>query len=629
MSLRTGWILIVLAFWLGKAYGQQENLPGGERILSFKSLIFVDSSGILTVEENILVTALNININRGIFRALPMERNINNNTIEVSYRIISVKKNGIDEPYHIQNEDGYKVIYIGDEDVFLNPGVYLYTITYVTERQIGFFDQFDELNWNVTGNQWAFPIDTAMAKVILPESARILQSSCYTGSYGSTSRDCSAEQNYSNSMTWSAFNLGEKQGLTVAVGFPKDIIPKPVIPENMKPMALMKWFLLVGFILFVIMAWLWYRHGVDLPSPAVYPQFDAPEDLSPAAIGYLENGRYKNKLIAATLINLAVKKVIKIEEVSKSGLLSRKKYLITRLDNNGVVLSSEESAVLNILVRNPGETLELDGTYDSTVQSAIQSFQSTIKNQYKSIIKEGSNRRYVFFIFLFVCVAYLPVLGSIHDAYFYAGEFDNGAVLFFTYIILYLIAHFSGYRTSRWIWLLPGLLTVVLFYFIMTTRHSINSYWLLIFFYGMVMTGISFFSYAIRQPGKRFLELKSLIDGFKMYLGAAENQLIKFHNPPKMTPEVFEKYLPFALVLGVDDIWGKKFENMLKEQSMEYHNQWYVGPNSFSNNFANSFSQSLSSTMASASTQPSSSSSGSGGGGFSGGGGGGGGGGGW
>ena len=143
------------------------------------------------------------------------------------------------------------------------------------------------------------------------------------------------------------------------------------------------------------------------------------------------------------------------------------------------------------------------------------------------------------------------------------------------------------------------------------------------------MTGISFFSYAIRQPGKRFLELKSLIDGFKMYLGAAENQLLKFHNPPKMTPEVFEKYLPFALVLGVDDIWGKKFENMLKEQSMEYHNQWYVGPNSFSNNFANSFSQSLSSTMASASTQPSSSSSGSGGGGFSGGGGGGGGGGGW
>ena len=42
-----------------------------------------------------------------------------------------------------------------------------------------------------------------------------------------------------------------------------------------------------------------------------------------------------------------------------------------------------------------------------------------------------------------------------------------------------------------------------------------------------------------------------------MYMGAAENEVIKFHNPPQMTPAIFETYLPYAMVLGVDKIWGK------------------------------------------------------------------------
>lgn len=117
-----------------------------------------------------------------------------------------------------------------------------------------------------------------------------------------------------------------------------------------------------------------------------------------------------------------------------------------------------------------------------------------------------------------------------------------------------------------------------------------------------------------------------------MYLGTAEEKTLQFHNPPAMTPEVFEKMLPYAMVLGVDKIWGQKFQNMLKTSSLEnqqYHSSWYVGSSMMNMNFANTLSSSLSQSIASSSTQPSSSGSGSGGGGFSGGGGGGGGGGGW
>ena len=115
-------------------------------------------------------------------------------------------------------------------------------------------------------------------------------------------------------------------------------------------------------------------------------------------------------------------------------------------------------------------------------------------------------------------------------------------------------------------------------------------------------------------------------------MGAAENEQLKFHNPPTMTPEAFEKFLPFAMVLGVDEIWGQKFDDLLTRMSTEYQNNWYVG--SSMNHFAmtSMLNSGLTNSIQTASTKPSnsgSSGSGSGGGGFSGGGGGGGGGGGW
>ncbi|WP_228459233.1 DUF2207 family protein [Chryseobacterium carnipullorum] len=137
------------------------------------------------------------------------------------------------------------------------------------------------------------------------------------------------------------------------------------------------------------------------------------------------------------------------------------------------------------------------------------------------------------------------------------------------------------------------------------------------------------YQYLIKQPSKEKLRKKSLIDGFKMYMGAAENEQLKFHNPPQMTPQVFETLLPFAMVMGVDQIWGQKFDDLLKRTSTEYHNTWYYGGVMNHYAFGNTLNSSLTQSIQSASTKPSSSGSGSGGGGFSGGGGGGGGGGGW
>ena len=158
------------------------------------------------------------------------------------------------------------------------------------------------------------------------------------------------------------------------------------------------------------------------------------------------------------------------------------------------------------------------------------------------------------------------------------------------------------------------------------------------------IVGLLIFRYLINKPSEEKVKMEAEIEGFKMYLGTAEENQLKFHNPPDMTTEVYEKFLPYAIVFGVQGIWGKRFRNKLKE-SMDAED-----PNKLVSHLDDRFANSLSASLMTSSVAPASrytssssssrssssrsysggsSSSGSSGGGSSGGGGGGGGGGGW
>ena len=134
-----------------------------ERILRFKSDIEVHADATMTVTETIVVRAAGDQIKRGIYREFPTSYvDRFGNTVRIGFHVLSVTRNGRPEPYHIRDASNGKRVYIGDKDVFLQPGRYSYTLTYTTDQQIGFFEDFDELYWNVTGNGWTFPIDQAM-----------------------------------------------------------------------------------------------------------------------------------------------------------------------------------------------------------------------------------------------------------------------------------------------------------------------------------------------------------------------------------------------------------------------------------------------------------------------------------
>lgn len=616
-----------------------QEAPNYEHILSFDSDIVISKDAETTITEKIKVYAEGLNIKRGIFRSLPLWRNINGKKTRIKYDIISVRKNGSKENYHTENTSDDYGIYFGDKDIILSPGVYEYELKYKTNDQIGFFKEYDEFYWNVNGALWNFPVDEISAKVTLPEGAKIIQQSCYTGSYGSTTSNCVGKQSSENTVEWSAKNLGHNEGLTIAIGFNKGVFTPPPPPGMLEKYGILAALIVAALGLFGYFYSSWQKYGIDPQKPVVYPQFNSPQNLSPASLGYLENEYYAPQMISAAIVSLAVKGFIKIIEDDKRilGIFGGKEYTLEKIKEQDQTLPKEEINLMNKLFADGEKTVSFDGKYNSKIESAVNDFKASLKFQHDGFLSKGNNSSKLVLPMLSIIALYalglfLSYKVSYNDSHMAAG-ITLGAISLFVGIFISIF-----FERSIVVKVVFGLISIALILifgaiFLADSERSENlgfygSYGFLIFgFIGMIL-----FQYLIKQPTPEKLETQSLIEGFKMYLGTAEEKTLQFHNPPEMTPQVFETMLPYAMVLGVDKIWGQKFQNMLKTSSLanqQYNSSWYVGSSMMNMNFANTLTSSLSQSIASSSTQPSSSGSGSGGGGFSGGGGGGGGGGGW
>ncbi|MEI3790193.1 MULTISPECIES: DUF2207 domain-containing protein [unclassified Chryseobacterium] len=615
----------------------QLSIIGSEKIISFHSDIDVDKNSGITVTENIKVYSLGNNIKRGIFRALPLSRNLNNKTQKVRYHIISVKKNGEEEDYHEEKEDGYLKIYAGNKDVILDPGTYDYEIKYKTENQIGFFPKYDEFYWNVNGTYWDFDIDTISAKVNLPAGAGIIQNSCYTGAYGSNSQNCTVKVLSNESIEWGASGLHANEGLTIAVGFKKGIMVPPPPPTFLEKYGVLIGGCIIFLILLLYLYSTWMKYGIDPETPTVYPQFNVPENLSPASLGYINSESFKNKYLTAAIVSLAVKGYVKIIEGEDSGLLgffNTKTFTLKKLKAADEMLPKEEINLMNSLFSEFEDSVKFDGKYNPKIETAVQNFKGTLGFQHDDFLNEGNNKKKLVLPWLVISLVYGFGLFLSYNILPEPERVFAGVILYIIIFIAFALITFLAKKLSwKLLFFIPIPLSIALGIGGVISQEgtevgSIN-FSVCYIFLVLAFSVMVLYQYLIKQPSKEKLRKQSLIDGFKMYMGAAENEQLKFHNPPQMTPQVFETLLPFAMVMGVDQIWGQKFDELLKKTAAEYQNTWYYGGVMNHYAFANTLNSSLTQSIQSASTKPSSSSSGSGGGGFSGGGGGGGGGGGW
>ncbi len=144
-----------------------------EFISSYHSIVDVAKDGTLTVTEAITARAEGDRIKRGIFRDFPLYAlDKDGNRTKVGFKVLSVERDGAPEDWHTENIDGGIRIFTGNADRILPTGEHIFQITYTTDRQIRYFDSYDELTWNVTGNGWQFPMREISATISLPEGAR-------------------------------------------------------------------------------------------------------------------------------------------------------------------------------------------------------------------------------------------------------------------------------------------------------------------------------------------------------------------------------------------------------------------------------------------------------------------------
>lgn len=563
----------ILGFFLSTVAFAQD-----EKLREFESVILIDPSGVVTVSETIIYST-ELSGKRGIIRSLPLTRVDDlGDAVKNDFSIVSVRRGGIESPYHTERENGHLSIYVGESSVLLDPGEYEYEITYSIPGQIRFFDGYDELYWNVNGTQWPFSVGKIKAEIFLPEGAELVQMACYTGQYGSKATNCQSSAN-GKLITFEAGPLESYENLSIAVGFSKGVVAVPPPPGFWQLYGFQAFTAGMGLLLLGYYLFTWLRFGIDPPKPTVIPLFDPPSNLSPASVGMVSKGFYWQDFVTASLVNLAVKGYLRIEEKTKEsvfGWFKQSEFELIQEKVGAASLPKEEATLLSSLFSSK-QRITLNGKYDPEVGKAVENFQASLGSQWNSLIYQGFNLKFWILPFAML-VGYVALL-----------------VLWEDYFV---------YRDKALLLIGFGLANVVLFLL---------------------------YQWLIRKPTEHKLKLRAEIDGFKMYMEAAEERMLQFSNPPEMTPEKFEELLPYAMVLDVDEIWGEKFDNTLRlsTERQNYQSSWYSGGMMRRATFGHMLNSSLSNTMSQSSTKPSSSGGGSGGGGFSGGGGGGGGGGSW
>jgi hypothetical protein len=603
-----------------------------ERISRFVSDVQINKDASLDVTETIDVRAEHNKINRGIYRDFPTRyRGRNGSQMRVGFMFRGATLDGMPVQAKTETIPNGVRIRIGDPDKLVDIGEHRYVIRYDTTRQIGHFKDFDELYWNATGNGWDFPIDVAEARIRLPEAVRFGDRATYTGPQGSTSSNAQVvEETPGEILFRTTLPLGAREGLTVAAAFPKGVVTAPDPSKywlaDYGPLVVGGAGLL-GLLGYFFLAW--KRAGRDPRAGTVVPIFSPPDDLTPAAMRYVTRMGADDRTFAAALIDMGVRGHIRMVEEDGGWFSARK----TRLERTASAdpLPADEEAALRELATT-GETIVMEQKNHQRFSAAQKGLARVLKEHYEGRLFHKNWGWAIAGIILLVGALWLTAAAVVAAT-------DGGQVWLIGVgigtlaLAAILVALMQGTSSTGKCLLTVG--AFICFSIALATGapilgQALSSGWWQPLGLPMLALPVALSAFAwIDAPTKEGRAVLDRIAGFKQYLSVTERERLDRMHPPEDTPELFERYLPYAVALGVENRWADRFSNVLAAAAAQGQQGfgWYSGSSSPWNNpggFVNTVGSSLASTVSSASRTP-----GSRGGGSSGGGGGGGGGGGW
>jgi len=284
-------------------------------IESFDSVIEVREDASLHVTETI--TAVFNEEKHGIFREIPtVYKGEYGEKVKIDLELLSIGQDGGDATFDTYHDGVNKGIKIGDADTVIE-GAHVYEIVYEVDRAVLFFEDRDEVYWNVTGNDWTVPILEATAVIEFPDGAILSDVSCYTGVLGSTYSVC--ESVHEDEIAAFAAN----DMLTISASVQKGVLEVPTSLEKMQWFFLDNWPIAIpaGVLLFVIVYW-WKRGRDPRVHEAIVVEYDAPKDIEAVYAGLLTFQRMKKDFLVAMIIQMAVSGVLQIkvlDEIGKKG----------------------------------------------------------------------------------------------------------------------------------------------------------------------------------------------------------------------------------------------------------------------------------------------------------------------
>ncbi|WP_425154752.1 DUF2207 domain-containing protein [Candidatus Palauibacter sp.] len=387
------------------------------------------------------------------------------------------------------------------------------------EGEEGIVEAYDELYWNVTGTEWPVPIDAASATVRLPAAATGVRAHAFTGGYGSTGQDATVRIAGSRIDIGADRPLRFREGLTIGIGWDAGVVQRPTPIGLASTYLFANWPLFLPFFAFAFMYRRWNERGRDPEIGSIEPRYEPPGELTPAEVGVVIDNRADLRDITATLVDLAVRGHLTIAEEEEKrllGLVTEQDYVFRRAGADSGTLAPHESALLEAVFdgRRTRRLSELkDRFYKELPRLKSQLLATLIEH---GVYSESPTR---------VAGKYVGLGLFVGSAIFFGGELMEQS-LQLAPLAVRLAALFSG---------------------------------LVIIGFGLFMPART----------KRGTELLRQVKGFEEFLTRVEGDRYK----QRITgPEMFEKYLPYAMALGVAGQWARAFADMYREPP-----HWYRG----------------------------------------------------
>ena len=589
----------------------------------------------------------------GIFRTIPLKNTITRLDGTTSTNRTQVTNVNVNNEYTASRENGDYKLKIGSANRTLT-GEQEYVIKYTYNLGKDSLKDYDELYYNIIGNEWDTVIGNITFSITMPKKFDSSKLGFSSGTTGSTDSSKVKYSVHENKITGS-YNgiLGVGEALTVRCELPEGYFVGAGLTFNFMNYI----FYLVPILFLVIALLLWHKYGRD-DQVVETVEFYPPKGFNSLEVGFLYKGKAVNQDVTSLLIYLANQGYIKIAETEEKSLFSESKgFKITKLkeyDGNNIneriflngLFTKRPSISIGSLFSKNVEQKSTNNINEVTSTDLYNNFYTTVnrilsnintKENKMKIFEKSASSKTIFIILMIIATYCLITIPPI---------FAYGEPATLLFVLLF-----------------PGIGFTVLFKLVFGETQTIYvngkaTYSSIVtrvfgFVWGLIYGGIPWVSMvlpALKQDPFYLIgyilglacvlgmviclkylpkrtpygnELLGKLKGFRNFLETAEKD--KLETMVMQDPTYFYNILPYTYVLGVSDKWIKKFESISLQAP-----SWYDSPNAFDMmTFRNFMDSTMTSAQSVMTSSPSSGSGGSSGGGSSGGGSGGGGGGSW